>query len=76
MLPRSGGEKVYLEFIYDRPRFLASTVVAVQAILLGFTASNCIVSSIGQTTIWLAPEVYYTNTANRYLGSTCSSLCR
>jgi amino acid transporter len=43
MLPRSGGEKVYLEFIYDHPRFLASTVVAVQAMLLGFTASNCIV---------------------------------
>jgi amino acid transporter len=43
MLPRSGGEKVYLEFIYDNPRFLASTVVAVQAMLLGFTASNCIV---------------------------------
>ena len=43
MLPRSGGEKVYLEFIYSRPRFLASTVVAVQAMLLGFTASNCIV---------------------------------
>jgi amino acid transporter len=43
MLPRSGGEKVYLEFIYNRPRFLASTVVAVQAMLLGFTASNCIV---------------------------------
>jgi len=35
--------QVYLEFIYDHPRFLASTVVAVQAMLLGFTASNCIV---------------------------------
>jgi len=43
MLPRSGGEKVYLEFIYDRPRFLASIIIAVQAALLGFTASNCIV---------------------------------
>ncbi|KAF2645884.1 hypothetical protein P280DRAFT_442836 [Massarina eburnea CBS 473.64] len=43
MLPRSGGEKVYLEFTYRRPRFLASTLVAVQAVLLGFTASNCIV---------------------------------
>jgi amino acid transporter len=43
MLPRSGGEKVYLEFIYNRPRFLASTIVAVQAMFLGFTASNCIV---------------------------------
>lgn len=43
MLPRSGGQKVYLEFTYRKPRFLASTLVAVQAVLLGFTASNCIV---------------------------------
>ena len=43
MLPRSGGMKVYLEFMYRRPRFLASTSVAVQAVVLGFTASNCIV---------------------------------
>jgi amino acid transporter len=43
MLPRSGGEKVYLEFTYRKPRFLASTLVATQAVLLGFTASNCIV---------------------------------
>lgn len=43
MLPRSGGVKVYLEFMYRRPRFLASTMVAIQAVLLGFTASNCIV---------------------------------
>jgi amino acid transporter len=43
MLPRSGGEKVYLEFTYRHPRFLASTLVAVQAVVLGFTASNCIV---------------------------------
>ncbi|KAF2473749.1 uncharacterized protein BDR25DRAFT_217407 [Lindgomyces ingoldianus] len=44
-LPRSGGEKVYLEYTYRKPRFLASTLVAVQAVLLGFTASNCIVFS-------------------------------
>src|ERR1700761_5993106 len=43
MLPRSGGDNVYLEFIYDRPRFLASTIIAVQAMLLGFTASNCVI---------------------------------
>ncbi|KAI1816812.1 methionine permease [Poronia punctata] len=45
MLPRSGGDKVYLEFTYTRPRFLASTLVAVQAVLLGFTASNCVIFS-------------------------------
>lgn len=43
MLPRSGGVKVYLEYTYPWPRFLASTMVAVQAVLLGFTASNCII---------------------------------
>ncbi|KAI1098326.1 amino acid permease-domain-containing protein [Jackrogersella minutella] len=45
MLPRSGGDKVYLEFTYPSPRFLASVMVAVQAVLLGFTASNCIIFS-------------------------------
>ncbi|KAL9617852.1 MAG: hypothetical protein Q9160_007402 [Pyrenula sp. 1 TL-2023] len=43
MLPRSGGVKVYLEYTYRRPKFLASVLVAVQAILLGFTATNTIV---------------------------------
>ncbi|KEF60276.1 uncharacterized protein A1O9_05126 [Exophiala aquamarina CBS 119918] len=43
MLPRSGGSKVYLEYTYRRPHFLASTFVAVQAVLLGFSATNCIV---------------------------------
>ncbi|KAE8353799.1 amino acid/polyamine transporter I [Aspergillus coremiiformis] len=43
MLPRSGGDKVYLEYAYPRPRFLASTLIAVHAVLLGFTASNSII---------------------------------
>lgn len=43
MLPRSGGEKVYLEFTYRRPKYLVSVLIATQALLLGFTASNCIV---------------------------------
>jgi amino acid transporter len=43
MLPRSGGIKVYLEYTYRKPRFFASVMVAVEAVLLGFTATNCIV---------------------------------
>ncbi|KAF8437551.1 amino acid transporter [Boletus edulis BED1] len=43
MYPRSGGEKVYLEAIYTRPKYLATVVFAVNAVLLGFTASGCIV---------------------------------
>jgi len=45
MLPRSGGDKVYLEFTYRRPRFLASTLIVFLVVLLGFTASNCIIFS-------------------------------
>ena len=45
MLPRSGGDKVYLEFVYRRPRFLASTFIAVQAVLLDFSSANCMVFS-------------------------------
>ena len=43
MLPRSGGDLVYLEFVYRRPRFLATILLTVQSVFLGFTASNCIV---------------------------------
>ncbi|KAF8816854.1 high affinity methionine permease [Phlegmacium glaucopus] len=43
MYPRSGGEKVYLEVVYKNPRFLATVIFAMNAILLGFTAAGCIV---------------------------------
>ena len=43
MMPRSGGEKVYLEAVYKKPKYLATIIFATNAILLGFTAANCIV---------------------------------
>ncbi|KAI0353858.1 hypothetical protein OH77DRAFT_1522103 [Trametes cingulata] len=43
MFPRSGGEKVYLEAVYTKPKYLATVLFAVNAIILGSTASNCIV---------------------------------
>jgi amino acid transporter len=43
MIPRSGGEKVYLEAAYPRPKLLATVFFAFQAIALGFTAAGCIV---------------------------------
>ncbi|KAG1775504.1 amino acid/polyamine transporter I [Suillus placidus] len=49
MFPRSGGEKVYLEAVYRKPRYLATVVFAANAILLGFTASGCI-----QVRIWIS----------------------
>ena len=46
MFPRSGGEKVYLEAVYKKPKYLATVLFAANAILLGFTASSCIVSGL------------------------------
>lgn len=43
MFPRSGGEKVYLEEVYHKPRYLATAIFAINVLLLGFTASGCIV---------------------------------
>ena len=39
-IPKSGGEKNYLERIFRRPRHLATSVFAVQMVLLGFSAGN------------------------------------
>ncbi|KAG9318051.1 amino acid transporter [Chiua virens] len=44
MFPRSGGEKVYLEAVYHRPKYLATVIFAANSILLNFDASGCIVS--------------------------------
>ncbi|KAM3414583.1 High-affinity methionine permease [Cercospora zeina] len=44
MIPRSGGEKVYLEAAYRRPKLFATTIFAFQIVLLGFTASGCVVA--------------------------------
>jgi len=43
MYPRSGGEKVYMEAVYQRPKYLATVVFAANAILLGFQSGGCIV---------------------------------
>ena len=45
MFPRSGGEKVYLEVVYKKPRYLATVMFATNAIFMGFTAAGCIVST-------------------------------
>ena len=39
-IPRSGGEKNYLERVYRRPRYLATCVLAAQMLLLGFSSGN------------------------------------
>ena len=45
------GFQVYLEAVYRYPKYLATIVFSTQAVLLGFTASGCIVFA---SNIWLA----------------------
>ncbi|KAI0746957.1 amino acid transporter [Daedaleopsis nitida] len=40
-LPRNGGEKNYLEFIYRRPRLLVTCIYAMYAVLTGWQAASC-----------------------------------
>ncbi|KIM96755.1 hypothetical protein OIDMADRAFT_131189 [Oidiodendron maius Zn] len=42
-LPRSGGERIYLERIFRKPRMLATCMFMAYVVLLGFSTPNCIV---------------------------------
>ena len=43
MIPRSGGEKVYLEAMYQRPKNLTTVVYATNIILFNLSSGNCLV---------------------------------
>ncbi|RLV94101.1 Low-affinity methionine permease [Spathaspora sp. JA1] len=43
IVPRSGGAKVFLEFIYTKPELLAPVAYSVYSVLFGFTISNVLV---------------------------------
>ncbi|KAF9558568.1 APC amino acid permease [Agrocybe pediades] len=44
-LPRSGGEKNYLEFIYRRPKFLVTCTYAFYTFIMGTATANSVVFS-------------------------------
>ncbi|OJD24416.1 hypothetical protein ACJ73_04225 [Blastomyces percursus] len=41
-IPRNGGEKNYLEYVYTKPRFLVTAMFASYALLLGWAAGNSV----------------------------------
>ncbi|KAL4865253.1 hypothetical protein BDV12DRAFT_174863 [Aspergillus spectabilis] len=67
-IPRNGGEKNYLEYIYKKPRFLATAMYAAYAVLLGWAASNSVV--FGQY-ILNAAEVEVDRWNQRGIGLAC-----
>ncbi|KND89593.1 High-affinity methionine permease [Tolypocladium ophioglossoides CBS 100239] len=42
-LPRNGGEKNYLEYVYRKPKFLTTSLYAGYVVLLGWAAGNSVV---------------------------------
>ncbi|KAM3499675.1 hypothetical protein MY11210_009595 [Beauveria gryllotalpidicola] len=42
-MPRNGGEKNYLEFVYRRPRFLTTCLYTGYVVLLGWAAGNSVI---------------------------------
>ncbi|PHH82584.1 hypothetical protein CDD82_5509 [Ophiocordyceps australis] len=42
-LPRNGGEKNYLEFVYRKPKYLTTSIYAGYVVLLGWAAGNSVV---------------------------------
>ncbi|SZE99282.1 unnamed protein product [Blumeria hordei] len=42
-IPRNGGEKNYLEYVYTKPKFLVTGIYASYVLLLGWAGSNSVV---------------------------------
>ncbi|GLB39007.1 putative amino acid permease [Lyophyllum shimeji] len=71
-LPRSGGEKNYLEFIYRRPKFMATCAFSVYALITGSAAANSVV--FGEYVVHslsLTPSRYNT----RFVAFLCLTFC-
>ncbi|KAA8575347.1 hypothetical protein EYC84_004519 [Monilinia fructicola] len=67
-LPRNGGEKNYLEFVFRRPKYLATCMYAMYVVLLGWAGSNSVV--FGEY-ILSAAEVEVTRWNQRGVGLAC-----
>ncbi|KAL2259540.1 hypothetical protein VTK26DRAFT_6764 [Humicola hyalothermophila] len=68
-IPRSGGEKNYLEYIYRHPRYLATCVLASQMILLGFSSGNSL--AFGRYLLYAAGNELNDSYRARGIGVAC-----
>ncbi|KAJ5774124.1 hypothetical protein N7457_009020 [Penicillium paradoxum] len=67
-IPKNGGEKNYLEYVFKKPKFLATAMFAAYAVLLGWAASNSVV--FGQY-ILNAAEIEVGRWNQRGIGMAC-----
>lgn len=70
-IPKSGGEKNYLERVYRRPKFLATCVFLSQMILLGFSSGNSL--AFGRYVLFASGKDSPDNWAARGIAIACVS---
>lgn len=70
-IPRSGGEKNYLERVYRHPRYLATCVLAAQMILLGFSSGNAL--AFGRYVIYASGSSVADGWQARGIGIVCTT---
>ncbi|TFK47497.1 amino acid transporter [Heliocybe sulcata] len=71
-LPRSGGEKTYMEYIYRHPRFLVSCIYASYGLFIGWLSANS--TAFGQYVLHafgVAPGTWNV----RLVGISCIAFC-
>ncbi|KAK4446956.1 high-affinity methionine permease [Podospora aff. communis PSN243] len=68
-IPRSGGEKNYLEHVYRHPKYLATCVLASQMILLGFSSGNSL--AFGRYILYAAGNELKDTYRGRAIGVAC-----
>lgn len=66
IVPRSGGLKVFLEYIYYKPKMFMSVVFNIYSIIFGFTITNAII--FGKYTLYSCGVDNVTDTSSRYVG--------
>ncbi|KAG1871580.1 APC amino acid permease [Suillus subluteus] len=71
-LPRSGGEKTYMEYIYRRPRFMTTCFYAIYGLLIGWLSANSVV--FGEYTL-NALAIQPTTVNVRVVAFLCSTFC-
>ncbi|KAL2889936.1 High-affinity methionine permease [Ceratocystis lukuohia] len=71
-IPKNGGEKNYLEFIYRKPKFLVTALYAGYVVLLGWASGNSVV--FGEY-ILHAAEVEVGRWNQRAVGLGCITFC-
>ncbi|VVT46108.1 uncharacterized protein SAPINGB_P001050 [Magnusiomyces paraingens] len=71
-IPKNGGEKNYLEYFYNRPKFLMVSMFSFYGLLLGWAASNSVV--FGEYVL-TAANVPVDRWNQRAIGVACITFC-